>query len=65
MERIRANNNPPIPPEKVMGFASRAEAEAYMSDHLDAVLGAVHFVERAGGRLDYLLQSSSTVRWIA
>lgn len=59
--RIRVNNKPEIPASKVLGFATRAAAEAYMADHLDSILGAVHFVQRAGGQLDYILQSSSTV----
>jgi hypothetical protein len=62
IERIRLNNSPQISSDKVLGFKDRADAEAYMSANSETVLGAVHFVEGAGGRLEYLLQSSSTVR---
>ena len=61
VERIRINNRPEIPLDKVMGFANRADAEDYMAANLDNVLGAVHFINRPGGKLDYMLQGSSTV----
>jgi hypothetical protein len=61
IKRVRANNEPPIPADKVLGFATREEAEAYMAAHGETTLGAVHFVEGPGSKLQYLLQSSSTV----
>jgi len=44
-----------------MGFQTRPEAEAYMSANAATSLGAVHFVEGVGGKLEYILQSSSVV----
>jgi hypothetical protein len=63
---VRARNSPPIPASKVLGFRSRSEAEAFLAANGETTLGAVHFVEGPKGRLDYILQSSSTVggrRW--
>jgi hypothetical protein len=62
IERIRINNDPPIPTEKIFGFSTRAEAEAFVSENVNFVMGAVHFVEGPGARLDYVLQGSSRVR---
>jgi hypothetical protein len=45
-----------------MGFETRAAAETFMHTNAETVLGAVHFVEGADGKLEYLLQSSSAVR---
>lgn len=62
IKRIRVNNHPQIPLEKVLGFSNRADAEKYMAEQDDAILGAVHFVERPGGKLEYVLQGGSAVR---
>lgn len=61
IERVRLNNEPPIPADKVLGFESRADAEAYLQAHSGSTLGAVHFSEAANGDLQFLLQSSSIV----
>ncbi|KAI8472921.1 MAG: hypothetical protein J3K34DRAFT_383970 [Monoraphidium minutum] len=59
IERVRINNRPRIPLERVLGFKDRGDAEAYLGAHRDTALGAVHFVEQPGGGLSYLLQGSS------
>ncbi|KIZ04840.1 hypothetical protein MNEG_3122 [Monoraphidium neglectum] len=62
VERIRINNKPEIPAEKVLGFKDRADAERYMALNRDTTLGAVHFVEQPGGQIGYLLQGSSGIK---
>lgn len=58
-----ASNDPPIPPDKVLGFNTRSEAEDYMSTHPDGCLGAVTFVAQgASGSFSYIVTSNSTVR---
>ncbi|GBF88378.1 ABC transporter A family member protein [Raphidocelis subcapitata] len=63
IERVRANNDPPIPPERVLGMAGRNESDAWMLANGDAALGAVHFSRDARGNLQYILQSNSTVKY--
>ncbi|GBF93217.1 ABC transporter A family member [Raphidocelis subcapitata] len=60
IERVRTRNSPPLPASKVLGFRDRSEAEAFLAANAETTLGAVHFVEGPRGRLDYVLQGSST-----
>lgn len=64
MNAVRASNSPAIPPDKVLGFRTRREADEYMMDHPDGCLGAVHFVRQQGasGAFSYIVTSNSTVR---
>ena len=63
IERVRLNNAPEIPAGRVAGFATRAEAEAFLAANAETAMGAVHFSEGAKGQLRFLLQASSTVSW--
>jgi hypothetical protein len=55
------NNDPIIPRDKVVGFRTRADAEDFMAEYPDRILGAVHFTVGPDKKLDYMLQSSSQV----
>ena len=43
VDNIRANNDPPIGPSGVIGFATAAEADVYALANAETVQGAVHF----------------------
>lgn len=62
VQAVMANNVPPIPPDKVIGFNSRKEADQYMMDHPDGALGAVQFVRQSSDVFSYIVTSNSTVR---
>jgi hypothetical protein len=62
IEAMMSNNVPPIPPDKVLGFNTRKEADLYMADHPDGCLGAVQFVRQAADTYSYIVTSNSTVR---
>lgn len=57
-----SHNVPPIPPDKVLGFNTRKEADLYMAAHPDGCLGAVQFVRQAPDTYSYIVTSNSTVR---
>lgn len=57
-------NNPgrPIPADRVLGFASRQDSNAFLLANLGRrVNGAVHF-NASGAAVSYVLQTNSTVR---
>ena len=56
MSRVRANNAPPIPAERVKAFPDRAASDAWMLADGDTALGGVHFSRDARGNLQYILQ---------
>jgi hypothetical protein len=57
-----ANNQPPIPSDKVLGFPSRSLADNYLLAHPDGAMGAVHFTRFNDSSVGYIIQSNSTVR---
>ncbi|KAF8059445.1 ABCA9 [Scenedesmus sp. PABB004] len=57
---IQRNNDPPIPDARVMGFASRADADAFIQSRERYVLGAVHFSEGPNSQLQYVLQTNTS-----
>eukprot|EP00878_Enallax_costatus_P021602 GHUV01022886.1.p1 GENE.GHUV01022886.1~~GHUV01022886.1.p1 ORF type:complete len:298 (+),score=51.96 GHUV01022886.1:484-1377(+) len=62
---IKAANSPPIKDDKVIGFASRQDAEDYMMANPETTLGAVHFDvnnSTAIPKINYMIQSNSTVK---
>ncbi|KAI8472689.1 MAG: hypothetical protein J3K34DRAFT_204610 [Monoraphidium minutum] len=63
ISRVRTNNAPPIPADRVKGFPDRAASDAWMLANGDAALGGVHFGRDARGNLQYILQSNSTVKY--
>jgi hypothetical protein len=62
IEAMMSNNVPPIPPDKVLGFNTRKEADLYLADHPDGCLGAVQFVRQGADTYSYIVTSNSTVR---
>eukprot|EP00775_Hariotina_reticulata_P013231 gene13231-13362_t len=62
--RIKANNEPPIADHKVLGFASRFDADQYMLDHPETALGAVHFYHGnlTGADIKFVIQANSTTK---
>ena len=63
VQRVMSYNEPPIPPERVRGFKTRNESDAWMVSNGDGTLGAVHFARDARGNVEYMLQSNSTVKY--
>ncbi|GFR51512.1 hypothetical protein Agub_g13927, partial [Astrephomene gubernaculifera] len=60
MASVRANNPVPI---TVEGFPNSSAIQAYLYDHPDSVLSAVHF-ERTGSALEgFILQTNTTVKY--
>ncbi|KAG2434113.1 hypothetical protein HXX76_007840 [Chlamydomonas incerta] len=45
---VMAANSPPIPPGQVAAFANGSEVDAYLWDHPQTVLAALHFRRRPG-----------------
>jgi hypothetical protein len=62
VDSIMANNQPPIPSDKVLGFPSRSLADNYLLAHPDGAMGAVHFTRFNDSSVGYIIQSNSTVR---
>jgi len=56
IRRVREYNTPPIPPERVLGFPTRNQSDAWLVQHGDESLGGVHFSKDARGNLQYILQ---------
>lgn len=46
---------------QVLGFNTRNEADEFIQDRNVFVMGAVHFHESDTGRLQYIVQSNTTV----
>jgi hypothetical protein len=60
--RIRENNQPAIPWDRVLGFPDRAASDRWLLENPDTALGAVHFLKDSStGLINYILQSNSTV----
>jgi hypothetical protein len=62
VDSIMANNQPPIPTDKVLGFPSRRAAEEYLAAHPDGALGALHFYRSGERAMSYIVQANTTVR---
>jgi hypothetical protein len=62
VDSIMANNQPPIPADKVLGFRSRKAAEEYLAAHPDGALGALHFYRSGERAMSYIVQANTTVR---
>eukprot|EP00775_Hariotina_reticulata_P004500 gene4500-4753_t len=58
---VLENNDPPIPFDRVLGFNTRNEADEFIQNRNVFVMGAVHFHESDTGRLQYIVQSNTTV----
>jgi hypothetical protein len=66
--RVRADNAPPIPPDRVRGFGSAADVDAFLAANPQTALAAVHFRRLPadppdGRRLAYVLQTNSSVKF--
>jgi hypothetical protein len=62
VDSIMANNQPPIPADKVLGFRSRRAAEEYLAAHPDGALGGLHFYRSGERAMSYIVQANTTVR---
>jgi hypothetical protein len=58
---MMANNEPPIPAGKVLGFPSRRQAEEYLAAHPDGALGGLHFSRNGDKVVNYIVQANTTV----
>jgi hypothetical protein len=60
---IQANNpGRPIPNARVMGFASRPDANAFMLGLEDKVQGALHFAVASATSIGFTIQANTTAR---
>lgn len=61
--RIRENNEPQLPQEKVRWFAGRDELDEWFLENQERSLGAVHFFFWGEGKkIDFTLQTNSSVK---
>eukprot|EP00898_Chlorokybus_atmophyticus_P003418 jgi/Chlat1/4077/Chrsp26S08850 len=64
VSNIRLNNVPPIPADRVLGFATRDEVDAYLLSHPQTVQGAYEFViEDSATTINFGLQTNSTAQF--
>ncbi|GMH33239.1 hypothetical protein BSKO_01073 [Bryopsis sp. KO-2023] len=64
VDRIRENNNPKIPKEKVEKWPGRVELDEWLLEEPETTQGAVHFfVSDEGKKIDFTLQTNSTVKF--
>lgn len=64
VERIRENNDPKIPKDKVVKFPGRLELDKWLLEEPETTMGAVHFfVSEEGKKIDFTLQTNSTIKF--
>lgn len=60
---IRTNNGRVISEERVKGFASMDDANAWLLENPERTAGGLHFNDTSSTTIDFVLQMNSTVKF--